>query len=229
MLEIKNIIFPSPEQKLWCIRGLRVPMTSVECSDSYIDECTGKFVLGQKDKELLVKLTRNGPSHRKLIQGLNILFEVSATNTWWNEMDTYRIGTVKASSSTRKIVLINNGFSLKDFETDTLMMTPETSLHMQDTVDILNTMLEKMKHETDGAEKNKIWECICDLIPKGYKYKRFQAISYETYINIKNLRTGHPHKDWDIFLKEIDSKCDEFDKVIFETACDTWVKNGGVK
>ena len=63
MIKIENLEVLNFEGAL---RGMRNPLESWSKSDSYYDKETGKYVVGPKDLELALKLTKSGSDHSKL-------------------------------------------------------------------------------------------------------------------------------------------------------------------
>ena len=66
----------------------QTPMFQTE-SSCFIDE---------KDLALLSTLVKRGDEHSKAIRGLIVYAEINAPRYFWQEMDTYRIGTERLSS-----------------------------------------------------------------------------------------------------------------------------------
>jgi hypothetical protein len=54
--------------------------------------------IDEKDLTLLSTLVKRGDEHSKAIRGLIVYAEINAPRYWWQEMDTYRIGTDRLSS-----------------------------------------------------------------------------------------------------------------------------------
>lgn len=52
----------------------------------------------QKDLHLMSVLTKRGDEHAKVVRGIMVYAEIDAPRYWWQEMDTYRIGTDRLSS-----------------------------------------------------------------------------------------------------------------------------------
>lgn len=52
-----------------------------------------------KDLQLLSTLIRRGDEHAKVLRGIVVYAEIDAPRFWWQEMDTYRVGTERLSSA----------------------------------------------------------------------------------------------------------------------------------
>ena len=92
MIEIKNVITPSPEQWKALILGARNAMNSWEKSDSkfyedadfdsddYIDQ--GMFLLGPNDYDLMMRLRNAGTDHRKFMRMITVYVDITAPLYW---------------------------------------------------------------------------------------------------------------------------------------------------
>ena len=57
-----------------------------------------RITVHEKDIELMKRLVVNGDEHAKAIRGLIVYAMIDAPRYFWQEMDTYRIGTDRLSS-----------------------------------------------------------------------------------------------------------------------------------
>lgn len=90
------------------IKALRLPYKTTNKSDSnvYSDykiidnyiELQSKVSIGPNDLKLLQTLIKNGDEHAKVVRGINVICSIIAPRYWWQEMDTYRIGTERLCS-----------------------------------------------------------------------------------------------------------------------------------
>lgn len=55
--------------------------------------------IDEKDLHLLSTLIKRGDAHSKCIRGIIVYVEINAPRYWWQEMDTYKIGTERLSSA----------------------------------------------------------------------------------------------------------------------------------
>ena len=108
MIEIKTIEIAGFRA---AVEALRLPFGK-ECrsktvSKQIIDE-EGVFGLSveyasavefdEKDLHLMSVLTKRGDEHAKVVRGIMVYAEINAPRYWWQEMDTYRVGTERLSS-----------------------------------------------------------------------------------------------------------------------------------
>ena len=147
MLEVTNLVTPSPDQFEVVIRGMRSPLKSWDKSDSgnkltyevtredcyncssyYSDnKCYKKsgelcgLIIGKKDKQLLLNLCKAGdPSHRKVLRQLPVIMDITAPLYWWKQMDKYQIGTVTNAESTMH-TMTKEPFKIEDFSVNNFL------------------------------------------------------------------------------------------------------------
>ena len=65
--------------------------------EPYFESCT-IVDFEPKDLHLMSTLIKRGDEHAKAIRGIMVYAEINAPRFWWQEMDTYRIGTDRLSS-----------------------------------------------------------------------------------------------------------------------------------
>lgn len=91
------------------IKALRFPFKGKQKSDSIYDnyiindkdnyvKSLSTISIGEKDLKLLSNLIKNGDEHAKVVRGIIVSCSIIAPRYWWQEMDTYRIGTERLSS-----------------------------------------------------------------------------------------------------------------------------------
>lgn len=195
MISILNCIWPSSEQIYLMLAGSRNAFASWDKMDTDIDDNNDRICIGPKDDEFITKMIHNGPPHRKLLQGLMIGMTIKAPLYWWNEFDTYRVGMVKNSTSTRKYMLGKFEITNESFSTEDIRTESGQAL-MDMIVRHLNDLRVMYNNTVDPEEKSRIWREMNQIMPKSYNYIRTLFMSYETAINMYNLRYNHPHEEW---------------------------------
>ena len=114
IIETKEIngVFPA-------IKGMRNPMDSWDKSDSrwlyHDDDSKLKYEVGEADKDLSVRLQQAGPEHCKHLRMIFVWADITAPLYWWKQMDCYRYGVEKISTSTMH-TLMKRPFEYDDFE-----------------------------------------------------------------------------------------------------------------
>lgn len=122
MIKLEHVVLASPEQMEFIIEGMRNPMNSWEKSDSEIkyeswhDMSGGEYILGHNDRSLMQRLSKAGTDFMRM---LPVYVRITAPLYWWNEFETYKVGTVSNSCSTMHTIH-KKEFSLEDFSTDQL-------------------------------------------------------------------------------------------------------------
>lgn len=212
------------------IRGMRNPMNSWHLSDSrYISNtdtyCASEdvvevghytsFVVGKKDKELMMKLCTAGPEHRKFMRMIVVYADITAPLYWWKEFDTYKVGTVANSCSTMH-KLTEKEFELKDFSTEHLT-TGFIEDVMMPLINVLNNarsaytnyeVYKSLDESTmkDGLLSQKdIWWQMIQLLPSSYNQKRTVMLNYEVLANIYKSRKGHRLDEWHKFREWVET------------------------
>ena len=61
---------------------------------------TSQFGLGSNDIDLMQRLIKGGPEHRKFMRQIMVSIDITAPLYWWKEFDTYKVGTTANSTST---------------------------------------------------------------------------------------------------------------------------------
>jgi hypothetical protein len=56
------------------------------------------LTMGSNDLRLLQNLIKNGDEHAKVVRGIIVSCSITAPRYWWQEMDTYKIGTERLAS-----------------------------------------------------------------------------------------------------------------------------------
>ena len=98
------------------LRGMRNPLNSWGKSDSYYDD-HGNFIIGDNDIKLAKQLINGGPEHRKWMRQVFICTDIEAPTYFMNELDTYKIGVTRNSTSFMHKG-ISKPFEIEDFAHD---------------------------------------------------------------------------------------------------------------
>ena len=182
------------------IEAMRNPMDSWRMSDSewdFDEPCelgTGRYIIGEKDKDLSIRLQKAGPEHCKHLRMIFVWAEITAPRYWWQEFDTYRNGVEKVSCSTMH-KLMARPLTMDDFEHD--CMNNEYLKYM---IDSINGSMEAYRMCQDVDHKNEIWRGIIQALPQSYLQKRTVCMSYAALRNIVRQREGHKLVEWFWFI-----------------------------
>lgn len=173
--------------------AMRNPMDSWDLSDSV----TG--MVGEKDKQLSMKLAKAGTEHSKHLRMIVVWANITAPRYWWQEMDTYRAGVEKLSCSTMH-KLMARPLEVEDFENDSV-----SPIALEQTIQYINGDMELYKqNENDEEVKKTLWRGIIQLLPQSYRQKRTVMMSYAALRNIYRQREGHKLKEWQQFREWVE-------------------------
>ena len=208
------------------VRGMRNPMNSWEKSDSigcgsgYCDICIdydncqfyhdpGAFVIGNADKELMMKLRNAGTDHRKFMRMITVYVDITAPLYWWKEFDTYKVGTVVNSCSTMHKIH-DKEFTLDDFSHEHLGVNPKCTEAIDFTWNFEYFLLETIRGLNAARAaylktKDKFYfDQMIQLLPTSYNQKRTVMLNYEVLANIYKSRKNHKLDEWRELCKWIE-------------------------
>lgn len=183
------------------VRGMRNPMNSWDLSDSVFYEYTGpdskNYILGEKDLDLMKRLVKAGPDHRKFLRMIHATMDITAPLYWWKEFDTYKVGTVANSCSTMHKIHAKE-FTIDDFSHEHLY--PNHISALKEWIWMMNSAREEY---LETKEKEDWWQMI-QLLPSSYNQKRTVSMNYEVLLHIYLSRFGHKLDEWNIFCQWIE-------------------------
>ena len=107
--------------------------------------------IGPKDHHLMNRLCDAGTDHSKFMRMIVVCVDVTAPLYWWNEFNTYTIGTAATSGSTIQKIA-DKEFTLEDFSCEHL----ENSwrVHLKETIKLLNDAIGSYHWCNTNAKKN---------------------------------------------------------------------------
>ena len=172
------------------IYNMRMPFLSHNKSDSYIDNDCG-FIIGEADMKLAKKLINGGSEHSKFLRSIYVNTIITAPQYWIAEQDTYKIGTVRNSSS-----LMHKGAS-RDFTLDDFTYDGKSEVEVEALQMLINT-INTYRKEYIKTKDYKYFRMIRQLLPMGYNYTYSWSVDYSQLRNIYQQRVKHPHrlKEW---------------------------------
>ena len=176
------------------VHGMRNPMNSWERSDSHfavVDgmDCRKKFVVGEKDRDLMMKLAKGGPVHAKYRRMVQVWVDITAPLYFWKEFDTYKVGTVANSCSTMHTIH-KRPLVLEDFSHEHL--GKRGMAHLLRTINEINYHREMYLEQNDKLS----WWQMIQLLPSSFNQKRTVMMSYEVLTNIYRWRKDHRLDEW---------------------------------
>lgn len=201
------------------LRGMRNPMSGWDKSDSlpispYDDPAGGMpdgipglvgidCDVGESDRKLAATLIRGGQPHRKFMRQISVIVDIcKAPSYFWIELDTYKVGTVKDSSSTMHKIT-SRDLTEDDFEA---RETPLGRRQLVATLDLLNDTRRSYiiaKEQGDYKAAGQYFRDMKRMLPHDYLYERVTwSCSYENLIEIWRWRHNHRLPIWHQFCEE---------------------------
>ena len=174
------------------VEGIQEP--SIECKEALEKSA---FCVGENDYDLMMRLAKAGPEHAKYRRMIVVYADVTAPRYWWNEYDTYKVGTVANSCSTMHKIA-DKKFTPDDFSTEHLVGKSFAALK-----NILDVMNLEREHYMATKDKDCWWQMI-QLLPQSYNQKRTIMLNYEVLATIYRQRKGHKLDEWRDFCKWIE-------------------------
>jgi len=190
MLKVENIEVIGV---VGAMRGMRYPKDSEKDSDS---TSSG---IGPKDLELLLKLTRAGRDHRKVLRCIHVQASINFPMSWLIQYDTYKVSTTAVSRS-RMHRLAWRLLTRDDF------FVEEWTPQLQAVLEVLNADISLFQES--GKRDMIAWRRVVDLLPMSYCQERFIDINYETLLNILGSRYSEKLKtEWKFFCDKMLEGC----------------------
>lgn len=210
MIKVENIEVFNFEGAL---RGMRNPLESWNQSDSFWDKphplsilTNYKFFIGEKDLKLALKLIKAGSDHSKFLRQIFVSMDITAPMSWWWDFDTYKISTVKNSTS-RMHKLGTRLLTIDDFSYDNEDREINITPLRQYVLDDLNKRIlhfQELK-KTDIKSAMKLWRDIVFDLPQNYNFLSTWTGNYENLRNVYHARKNHKQREFPDFCKVIET------------------------
>ena len=200
MIKVENLEVLNFEGAL---RGMRNPLESWDKSDSYYDKETGKYVIGPKDLALALKLTKAGSDHSKFLRQIFVSMDITAPMSWWWDFDTYKVATVRNSTS-RMHKLGTRLLTFDDFSTDDEQGNTNITPFRKYVLEDLNKRIEKyqqLKNDGKMDEAMALWREIVFDSPQSYNFKSTWTGNYEIMRNVYRARKNHKQREFRDFCR----------------------------
>jgi len=176
------------------LRGMRNPMDSWDKSDSefhyikHLHYAVESPVIGPKDMALALKLIKGGSEHRKFLRQIQVWWDITAPRYVWQELDTYKVATVRNSCSTMH-KLGTRDLTQEDFElpigTDLLCLLNQ-----------MGREFRAAKVVKDTEQMNLIRREYKNVLPEGFLQKATYSFNYETAMTMYRQRKNHRLPEW---------------------------------
>jgi len=170
------------------LRGMRNPLSSWDRSDSINQN--GEFIIGEADMILAKKLAAAGTEHRKFMRQIFVSVDISAPLYWWNEFDTYKIGTTASSTSTMH-TLAKFKFNLDMFERDDFAIEGDDEYWQK-----FISELEFLRNKYLETKDYNYFRALKQRLPAAFIQKRTISLNYEIILNMLKQRRTHKLREW---------------------------------
>ena len=199
--------------------GMRLPMSlnyeeaKSKC-DSAIYEDGTPLTIGESDLKVMKNLInaddldgRTGAPNSKYLRMIHVQVAVTAPLYWWKEMDTYKICTVRNSSSTMH-KLASTPITMDCFEMDDFDFIDDNVLFVYNdkllTINlyweyVLIPMLENLRQKYNETKDKRYWKELIRLLPESWLQTSVLDLNYETLRNIYAWRKNHKLTEWHTF------------------------------
>jgi len=142
-------------------------------------------VIGPDDLQLARNLIKRGGDHRKFLRYIIVTCDITIPRYVWQEVDTYKIGTVRNSCSTMN-TLGKRYLTQDDFE------SPLPQLFLNE----LNKAVDDFREASGGKAKRTERVTMKDLLPEGFLQKATFLLNYEVGFRMYFSRRGHRLPMW---------------------------------
>ena len=165
--------------------------------------------VGEEDKRLSSMLVLAGTDHGKWLRQIQVSMLIEAPMTFWWDFDTYKVATVKNSSSRmHKItsrLLNENDFSW-DNEDGELILTPFREAQLEH----LNRYIQEFNdRDTTSERKSELFRLIIQDLPDSYNFKAIWTGSAQTCRAYYFARRNHKQKE----LRDLAKTMSEFKEI----------------
>lgn len=171
--------------------GMRMPFESWDRSDSG-NSLKGVFEIGEKDIELAISLIKGGSEHRKFMRDIHWQAVILAPRYIWTEMDTYKVGSTRNSSSTMHLIT-KRPLTPDDFSFEDSLLSEEEKMAE---IDRLNSYIRRYNEEKDKTLKRKWFLTIKKALPESFLQPALFDTNYEVLYNMYHQRKNHRLPEW---------------------------------
>ena len=132
-------------------------------------------------KKVAEKLAFRDGGHNKALEHISVWLDVFGPRYWWQEFDTYRVGTSKQSESTIHTIM-KRELTQDDFEGE-----------------IYGCVL----HALNADIESKLFDEVKNALPEGFLQRRIVATNYKVLRNMILQRRKHKLPQWQTFIAEV--------------------------
>lgn len=140
-------------------------------------------------EKVAYRLADKSGGHNKFLEAMVVWLEIRAARYWWQEFDTYRVGTTKQSESTIHTIT-RSPVTMSDFEYPVSV----------DAIKYLNSLIEMYKEVDSNESRVPLFNLIKANLPEGYLQKRIVCTNYKVLANMICQRRTHKLAEWHKFI-----------------------------
>ncbi len=135
----------------------------------------------KKQYDVAKRLCNKDMAHNKFLESMQVWIDITAPRYWWQQFDTYRVGTTKQSGSTMHTIMRSN-LTQNDFA---------EPIHAE--------TLYRLNHLISVKDFNQLKV----ELPEGFLQRRIVNTNYKVLRNVILQRKTHRLKEWQIFINNI--------------------------
>ena len=159
--------------------------------------------IGPNDLDLMQRLIKGGPEHRKFMRQIFVSVDITAPLYWWKEFDTYKVGTVANSTSTmHKLTskpITFDCFEMDDFCEDVLVFDPpEYDGWIKSQAEHIIEICETLRQRYNETKDKRYWKELIRWLPESWLQTRTVTMNYENLLAMcsKSQRRFHKLNEW---------------------------------
>ena len=141
-----------------------------------------------KDLQLMSTLVKRGDEHAKVLRGVVVYAEINAPLSFWNEADTYRVGTDRLSSSSTMHTIGKGGISINDFN------VPDIIKEILSEPEKKETIIQPLFIE-EPTELKKVYRTFCGREYEIWNNGDIYAMPFDTDETLPNGSYRSKHYD----------------------------------
>lgn len=197
--------------------GMRLPMSfDYEDAKSKVDSIFNHdgslMTVGEKDLKVMKNLVtadegtfsdgaaKVGSPNSKFLRDIHVQVCITAPIYLWKEIDTYKIGTTRNSSSTMH-KLASTPITMDCFEK--FNSYPTDWLFEEWTRTLGN--LEALRVEYNETKNKEIWECLIKMLPESWLQTSVLDLNYAVLRDMYCWRKNHKLTEWHTICHWIES------------------------
>jgi len=137
----------------------------------------------ERIKRVACRLAPKGNGENKFLRAIHYSWLIRAPRFWWQEMDTYKVGTVTQSESTMRVLAMGRSFEPRDFEGD---IDPWV-------LQKLNILLDCLRANPKATD---LLLQIKGRLPESFLQRRVWSCSLAVMQNVHRQRRNHRLPMW---------------------------------